>query len=76
MKFHVDALYSFKVMLRTKKGQTDGLTDGRVNYYMPPFGGIKKEVGKSWAKIVMRKIFVHTKIGTFMQTVYTQMCTK
>ena len=48
MKFHVDALHSFKVMLRTKKGingravwLTDWLTDGRVDYYMPPFGGIK-----------------------------------
>jgi len=26
MKFHVDALHSFKVMLRTKKERTDGLT--------------------------------------------------
>jgi len=41
MKFHVDALHSFKVMLRTKKGQTDGRTDGQVDYYMPPFGSIK-----------------------------------
>ena len=32
-KFHVDALHSFKMMLKTKKG--------RVDYYMPPFGGIK-----------------------------------
>jgi len=60
MKFNVDhALHSFKVMLRTKKGQTDGRTDGRtdgqtdahlgrtdgrVDYYMPPFGGIKSHV--------------------------------
>jgi len=36
IKFHVDAVHSFKVKLRTKKG-----TDGRVNHYMPPFGGIK-----------------------------------
>jgi len=36
MKFHVDALHSFKVMLRTKKdGRTDGpLTDERVDYYI------------------------------------------
>jgi len=37
MKFHVDALHSFEVMLWTKKGRTDGW----VNHYMPPFGGIK-----------------------------------
>jgi len=47
MKFHVDALNSFKVMLRTKKDgttdwRTDWLTDGRVDYYMPTFGGIKR----------------------------------
>jgi len=46
MKFHVDALHSIKVMLRTKKGwtdrQTDRRTDGQVNHYMPPFGGIIK----------------------------------
>jgi len=48
MKFDVDALHSFKVMLWTKKGLTDGRigltdgrTDGQVDYYMPPFGGIK-----------------------------------
>jgi len=38
MKFHVDALHNFKVMLRTKKGRTDGLTDGltdrQVVYYI------------------------------------------
>jgi len=34
-------LQSFKVMRRTKKGQTNGRTDERIiNYYMPPFGGI------------------------------------
>jgi len=48
MKFHVDALHSFKIMLRTRKGRTDGrtnwLTDGRVDYYMPLFGGIKKKL--------------------------------
>ena len=38
MKFHVDALHSFKVMLWTKKWRTDGLTD-----FMAPFGGIKSE---------------------------------
>ena len=47
MKFHVDALHSFKVILRTKKGRTDrradGLTDGRVDYYMRPLAGIKIE---------------------------------
>ena len=50
MKFHVDALHSFQVILRTKKEltdrltdrRTDGLTDGRVDYNMPPVGGIKK----------------------------------
>jgi len=31
MKFHVDALHSFKVMLRTKKG-----TDGRTTLRLPP----------------------------------------
>ena len=49
MKFHVDALHSFKVMLRAKKGRTEGLThgrtdrqmDGRVHYCMTPFRGIK-----------------------------------
>jgi len=54
MKFHVDALHSFKVMLRTKKGRTNRLTDGRtdwmtdrrVDYYMPPFGVIKSTVTK------------------------------
>jgi len=31
MKFHVDVLHSFKIMLRTKKdGRTDGLTEGRT----------------------------------------------
>jgi len=30
MKFHVDALQSFKVMLRTKKGRTDRLTDESI----------------------------------------------
>ena len=39
MKFYVDAMHSFKIMLRTKKGRTDGQTDGRVNHYMPPFRG-------------------------------------
>jgi len=39
-KFHVDALHRFKVMLRTKKGM-DGQTDRWVDYYMPPFTGIK-----------------------------------
>jgi len=38
MKFHGDALQSFKVMLRTKKGRTDGRThvrtDGRTNGLM------------------------------------------
>jgi len=46
MKFHVDALYSFKVILRKIKdkrtdGRTDGQTDRRVDYYMSSFGGIK-----------------------------------
>ena len=47
MKFHVDALHSFEIILRTKgtggrsDGQTDWRMDGRVDYYMPPFGGIK-----------------------------------
>jgi len=34
MKFHVDALHSFQVMLRTKKGRTDRRTDWRVDYYI------------------------------------------
>jgi len=63
MKFHVNALHSFKVMLRTKKGRTDWLTDkrtdwltdsrtdGRVNYYMPPFGGIK-QLQKCWSFLI------------------------
>jgi len=38
MKFRVDAMHSFKVMLRTKKGRTEWL----VHYYMPPFGDIIK----------------------------------
>ena len=29
--FRVDALNSFKVMLQTKKGWMDGLTDGRTD---------------------------------------------
>jgi len=34
MKCHVDALHSFKVMLRTtRNGPTDGQTDGRVSLY-------------------------------------------
>jgi len=41
MKFHVCALHSFNVILQAKKG-TGGQTDGRVDYYMPPFGGIKR----------------------------------
>ena len=31
MKLNVDALHSFKVMLRTKKGRTDGQTDWRTD---------------------------------------------
>jgi len=38
LKFHVDALRSFKVMLQTKKGRIDG----RGDYYMPPFKSIKE----------------------------------
>jgi len=35
MKFHVDDLHSFKVMLRTKKGQlTDWLTDWRMRRFI------------------------------------------
>jgi len=52
MKFHVDVLHYFKVMLRTKKGRTDGhtegLTDGgtdgwtsRLLYAHPLGGGIQ-----------------------------------
>jgi len=44
IKFHVDVLQSFKVMLRTKKGRTDRSTDGRTDESIiichPP-GGIK-----------------------------------
>jgi len=47
MKFHVNALHSLKVMLRTKKGliegRTDGRTNGRVDQYMPPLGGLPIE---------------------------------
>jgi len=31
MKFYVDALHRLKVMLRTKKGRTDGRTDERID---------------------------------------------
>jgi len=31
MKFHVDALHSFEVILRTKKGRTDGRAGGRTD---------------------------------------------
>jgi len=42
MKFYVDALHSFKVMLRTKKGWTDGLTDwGAVNFDHPGIVPVK-----------------------------------
>jgi len=55
MKFHVDALHNFKVILRTKKdGQTDGRrtdgrrTDGRMNESIiichPSGGGIKSYI--------------------------------
>jgi len=40
MKFDVDALHAFSSYAPDKKG-TDGLTDGRVEYYMPPLGVIK-----------------------------------
>ena len=45
LKFHVDALHSFKVMLRTKKGRTDGRTDGwisRLLYMYATLRGHKK----------------------------------
>ena len=67
IQFHVDASRSFKVLLRTINGRTDGrshrwtfvgyfstqqvpiglprLTDGRVDYYMPPLGGMKTNLG-------------------------------
>ena len=32
MKFHVDALHTFKVMLWTKKGRTGGQTDGLTDW--------------------------------------------
>ena len=42
MKFHVDALHSFKVILRTKRdGRTDRLTDESITIYHLS-GGIKK----------------------------------
>jgi len=31
LKFHVDVLHNFKVMLRTKKGWTNGRTDGQTD---------------------------------------------
>ena len=31
MKFHVDALHSFKIILRIKKERTDGQMDGRTS---------------------------------------------
>jgi len=34
LTFHVNALHSFQVMLRTKKGRTDGLTDGRTDEWI------------------------------------------
>jgi len=37
IQFHVDALHSFKVMLRTKKGRTDE----SITIIIPPFGGIR-----------------------------------
>ena len=40
MKFHVDALHSFKVMLQTKKGRTDRQTDKSITMCHPS-GGIK-----------------------------------
>ena len=35
MKFHVDALHSFEVMLRTKKGRTDGQTEESITICHP-----------------------------------------
>jgi len=54
IKFHVDALHTLH-MLRTKKDgrtdwqtvwRTDVLTDGRVDYCMPPFGCLKTTLFK------------------------------
>jgi len=58
MKFHVDALHNFKVMLRTKKGRTDRQTDGRVNHYMPLFRGIKtiSEWFKHHSELMLRSV--------------------
>ena len=48
MKFHVvDALHSFKVLLRTKTGRTDGRTDERTDESIiicHPSGAQKKSV--------------------------------
>jgi len=47
MKFNVDALHSFKVMLRTKKGRTNGLTDWRTDESITlchPSRRIKKDI--------------------------------
>jgi len=38
MKIKVDALHRFRVMLRTKKGQTDGQTDGRGGEVQKKYG--------------------------------------
>ena len=50
IKFHVDALHSFKVILRTKKGRTDWWTNRLTDWWMdgqtPSFGGINKK--KCW----------------------------
>jgi len=40
LKFHVDALHSLKVILRTKNGRTDGQTDESITI-CHPWGGIK-----------------------------------
>jgi len=44
MEFPVDALHSFRVMLRTKKRWTDGRTDGQVDYYICHPSGALKEI--------------------------------
>jgi len=66
MKFCVNALHSFKVMLRTKKGRADRRTDGLVDYYMPSFGGVKTLKVEEFEKCLnyFSLIWLHTQLWT------------
>ena len=46
----------FKIMLWTKKGRTDR----RVDYYMPPFGGIKMSCT---AHVYLRHVTLEADVG-------------